>query len=602
MTGGAPRADALLPITGLVVCQDDDEGIEACLRSLAACRELIVVDGGSTDRTVPIVEALRAEGFPIVLLHQPWLGPAGQTQFALSRATQPWCLSLEADEWLDPDLQRSLPALIAAPPDVAGWRLRREPADLRQAGPASRGADAKPVLRLVRRAAARCAAQTSVHETLGVEGRTLVARAGLVRRGRVLSFADLIATQLARARVTAAERVGQGRSPSRLRMVVDPPLCFLRLFFLHRWFLAGRLGFASAAAAAFSALAVEALHFEQAAAAAPGPRPVARDSHPLRTDAALSPARVARQAALKIYFHGNCQAPILHRLIGEVRPEWSLGSYEVFSDAIVANLDHYRHLVRTADVVVAQPIWTGYRGIYDLSTEWITQNKPDTARLITIPSLFFRGLHPAVFYLRDEGEDIQNVGMPYHDMTLLYLLSQRLGHDAIVDALCSPALYSRDFVHAEFATALEELRRREDADQLTVRLSPWLAACGARRQTFHVINHPTREVMAFVANAILEALGEDPAVSSEGHDDLGRPHIPPAPSVLHHLGSPPAAGMDDFLLGDPTQSLARRPYYARTIDLMSVRSPADIYTLIARQDEQRGFLDRLKQDNIDRFL
>lgn len=111
------------PITGIVITLDEASRIARCLRSMApVCREILVLDAGSSDDTVAIA---RAEG--AIVEHQEWLGYATQKNVAISRASQPWILLLDADEWLEPEAQARLLALFAdgreAQADV--WCLRR---------------------------------------------------------------------------------------------------------------------------------------------------------------------------------------------------------------------------------------------------------------------------------------------------------------------------------------------------------------------------------------------------------------------------------------------------------------------------------------------
>src|SRR5437879_5148300 len=66
--------------------------------------EIIVVDSGSTDRTVEIAKSFGAKVFV-----EEWKGYAAQKNSAIDKATGDWILSLDADE----ELERDLPALIS---------------------------------------------------------------------------------------------------------------------------------------------------------------------------------------------------------------------------------------------------------------------------------------------------------------------------------------------------------------------------------------------------------------------------------------------------------------------------------------------------------
>ena len=58
--------------------------------------EIIVVDSGSTDRTVEIAKSFGARVFT-----EEWKGYAAQKNSAIEKATGDWILSLDADEELD---------------------------------------------------------------------------------------------------------------------------------------------------------------------------------------------------------------------------------------------------------------------------------------------------------------------------------------------------------------------------------------------------------------------------------------------------------------------------------------------------------------------
>src|SRR5580704_9480262 len=61
--------------------------------------EIIVVDSGSTDRTIEIAKSFGAKVFV-----EGWKGFAAQKNSAIDKAEGEWVLSLDADEEVDQDL------------------------------------------------------------------------------------------------------------------------------------------------------------------------------------------------------------------------------------------------------------------------------------------------------------------------------------------------------------------------------------------------------------------------------------------------------------------------------------------------------------------
>ncbi len=257
MTANPP---ALPPISATVICKNEEACIGKCLASLAGVAEIVVVDSGSTDGTLAIVDQCARRGLPIRLIHQDWLGYAAQKQFALDQAREPWVLSIDADEWLDDALAADLPRLVAADQSVAGWALRRTLTLYGSLKPVSLWTRPEHIVRLVRRDRARFDEAVIVHEGLIVDGRTAIAEKGLLRHERGLPLDRQMVKEIAYAKLKAEQRLDKGRKPSNLKLFFNPPIYFLRIFFWNRFFLCGWAGFIHAMTGASYSFMTEAMH------------------------------------------------------------------------------------------------------------------------------------------------------------------------------------------------------------------------------------------------------------------------------------------------------------------------------------------------------
>lgn len=94
-----------VPISACVIAQDEEQRIARCLASLAWCDEIVVVDGGSRDRTREVAAAAGAR-----VVEHAWPGFAAQKQYAAEQARHDWILSVDADEWLSPGLTAEIQA------------------------------------------------------------------------------------------------------------------------------------------------------------------------------------------------------------------------------------------------------------------------------------------------------------------------------------------------------------------------------------------------------------------------------------------------------------------------------------------------------------
>ena len=102
----------------MVITKNEEANLARCLASVRPLvREIVVVDSGSTDRTLEI-----ARGFADRVIAQPWLGFGPQKQFAIDRAGEAWVLSIDADEALSGELAREIAGLEF---DRDGYELPR---------------------------------------------------------------------------------------------------------------------------------------------------------------------------------------------------------------------------------------------------------------------------------------------------------------------------------------------------------------------------------------------------------------------------------------------------------------------------------------------
>jgi len=97
-------------LTVTVITKNEENRIGKCLESVAFADEILVVDSGSTDRTVEIA---RQHGARVI--QQAWLGYGRQKQLAVEQAKNDWVFCLDADEWASEKLTKSIIDELARP-------------------------------------------------------------------------------------------------------------------------------------------------------------------------------------------------------------------------------------------------------------------------------------------------------------------------------------------------------------------------------------------------------------------------------------------------------------------------------------------------------
>ena len=103
-----------------IVAHNEADNLRRTLESVAWADEIVLVDSGSTDRTVEIAREYGARVF-----FEPWRGYGGQVNAALDRCVHPWILNLDADEVVTPELAFEIRTLLAGSPTFEGFTVPR---------------------------------------------------------------------------------------------------------------------------------------------------------------------------------------------------------------------------------------------------------------------------------------------------------------------------------------------------------------------------------------------------------------------------------------------------------------------------------------------
>lgn len=231
------------PLSVVVITRDEAANIADCLAGVAFAAECIVVDGGSSDATVEIARAQGAR----VTQASDWPGFGPQKNRALAQATQPWVLSIDADERVTPQLRDEMLQAIAGADDrIAGWDMPRRSSFCGQYM-AHSGWYPDRVTRLFRRGRGRFS-DDAVHERVIVDGRVGHLRNDLLHA----TYPDLetMLAKLDRYSTASAQALfGRGHRSSFAGAIARGAWAFVRTYFLRLGVLDGRMGFVLAVSA-----------------------------------------------------------------------------------------------------------------------------------------------------------------------------------------------------------------------------------------------------------------------------------------------------------------------------------------------------------------
>lgn len=225
-------------VSGLSACiitYNEADRIEACLRSVAFCDELIVVDSHSTDDTRARAAALGAR-----VIERDWPGYRSQKQFAVDAAAHDWVLCLDADERVTPALRAEIEALRTRDfGGAAGWSV---PRITDYFGRFLRHGNAYPD-RLVRLFDRRRGGWTGyeIHENTKIRGRVSRLR-GHLEHYSYRSLSDHLSRMQRYADLMAQALYARGRRCGLTPVLLNPQWRFMRGYLLRLGFLDGWRG------------------------------------------------------------------------------------------------------------------------------------------------------------------------------------------------------------------------------------------------------------------------------------------------------------------------------------------------------------------------
>ncbi len=238
-----------MKISAAIITLNEEQNIGSALASLNWVDEIVVLDSGSSDKTVQI-----AEGFGTRVLHQEWLGFGKQKQVATEHCSNDWVLSIDADEAVTPELKSDIESLKEMPAnDLAdGYKIPRKSIYMNREILHS-GWYPDFQLRLFRKSRGHWK-DNVLHESVEMSSASKTSHLrGEISHHSVRSVGEHIKMISSRYAPLGAEQMARdGKKSSVGKTVAAAPLTFFRTYFLKLGILDGFPGFCIAMFAAYN--------------------------------------------------------------------------------------------------------------------------------------------------------------------------------------------------------------------------------------------------------------------------------------------------------------------------------------------------------------
>jgi glycosyltransferase involved in cell wall biosynthesis len=241
-----------IPVSVYIICQNEERHIRRVLESVKDFDEIVIVDSGSSDKTLAI-----AKEYTDKIFHQEWLGFAKQKEAAKNLCSHDWVLNLDADEQIDDELKQEIIAAVRED-KCSGLDIRISSIFLGQFNRS--GSKFNTRIRFFKKTLGHYP-EKLVHESIVIDGFVKKAR------GFIYDYGSLdLKTHIAKinnySSLRAEEKHHKGKKSSLIKLLFVMPLAFIKSYVIKRNFLNGRRGFISSVNNAFYAYLKEAKLYE----------------------------------------------------------------------------------------------------------------------------------------------------------------------------------------------------------------------------------------------------------------------------------------------------------------------------------------------------
>lgn len=219
-----------------IITKNEEARLPDCLKSVSFADDIVIVDSGSTDRTLEI-----ARDFGCRVFVEGWKGYGPQKNSAIEKCRHRWVFLLDADERL-PDPTKEEILRILQKPEADAYSFRRKNF-LHARWIKHSGYWPDRHIRIVDRT--KGAFKSAIHERWATDGRVQDLDA-YIEHYAFSNYSDMLKTLNEYSTVIAREMYKSGKRANPLTPVYHGIGMFLKIYIIERGFLDGMDGLVTA--------------------------------------------------------------------------------------------------------------------------------------------------------------------------------------------------------------------------------------------------------------------------------------------------------------------------------------------------------------------
>lgn len=107
-------------VSAFIICCNEEKNIRRAIESIKWCDEILIVDSGSTDRTLEICREYNCK-----IIEKDWPGHRLQKQYALDQCAHDWVLNIDSDEEVSMLLRGEIEKVLCKKYPAKGYKINR---------------------------------------------------------------------------------------------------------------------------------------------------------------------------------------------------------------------------------------------------------------------------------------------------------------------------------------------------------------------------------------------------------------------------------------------------------------------------------------------
>jgi (heptosyl)LPS beta-1,4-glucosyltransferase len=224
-------------ISAVIICKNEEKRIRRCLESIKWADEIVLLDSGSTDKTLSIAKEYTNK----IFVNTDWQGFGPQKRLAESHATHDWILAIDSDEVVSDELRCEILEKIKSASENDVFRFNRL---THFCGKYIKHSGWHPdrIVRLYNKKIYHYN-DAFVHETVNCKGANKIDLKGTLFHYTLDSLEEYIDKRNRYAKAWAENQYEMGRRTNFIEAILHSLFAFIRHYILRLGFLDGYHGF-----------------------------------------------------------------------------------------------------------------------------------------------------------------------------------------------------------------------------------------------------------------------------------------------------------------------------------------------------------------------